>query len=160
MKSDRKPRIARAIRDNLSDLISSELTDPRIREAGLVSINHIELNADTSVATVYVSLYGADAGGYETVSKFRVPPSGHAITETSAMPRGLADGLRGGSSALRATGEPCRGRGPPPASIYPLKIFFPPAALARRESIRPWERRIPVSAGAGCSRESGRVKPF
>lgn len=61
MKGARKPRVARAIRENLSDLISSELSDPRLRSAGLVSINHVDLNADLSVATVYVSMYGAES---------------------------------------------------------------------------------------------------
>ena len=60
MNGARKPRVSRAIRENLSALIASEISDPRVREAGLVTINNVELNSDLSIATVYVSFYGAE----------------------------------------------------------------------------------------------------
>jgi ribosome-binding factor A len=43
----------------LTDLIAG-LKDPRLAGAGPVSINHVDVNRDISVATVYVSFIGAD----------------------------------------------------------------------------------------------------
>jgi ribosome-binding factor A len=47
------------MRDVLSSLISREVHDPRVQQAGLVSVNHVELNRDMSVAHVYVAFLGA-----------------------------------------------------------------------------------------------------
>lgn len=55
----RRARVAQAIRTELSDLVR-ELKDTRVRAAELVSINHVELNRDLSVATVYVGFPGSD----------------------------------------------------------------------------------------------------
>jgi ribosome-binding factor A len=59
--SSRKARVAEAIRDTLSEMIAREVKDPRVTAAGVVSITHVELNADLSVATIYASVYGDDA---------------------------------------------------------------------------------------------------
>lgn len=69
--SNRKARVAEAIRDNLSEMIAREVKDPRVTAAGLVSITHVELNADLSVATVYVSIYGDDATAEKAVAGLR-----------------------------------------------------------------------------------------
>lgn len=60
--SNRKQRVAEAIRDNLSEMIAREVKDPRVTAAGLLSITQVEMNADLSVATVYVSIYGSPDG--------------------------------------------------------------------------------------------------
>ncbi len=56
----RRPRVAQAIREALGDLIRSELSDPRVKRAGFVSINHVELNKDMGLAHIYISFYGGD----------------------------------------------------------------------------------------------------
>jgi ribosome-binding factor A len=50
------------MRENLSDMLAREVKDPRVREAGLLSVNYVELNADMSVARVFVSFYGQEDG--------------------------------------------------------------------------------------------------
>lgn len=60
MSGSRKERVAEAIRGNLSEVISREVKDPRVRAAGLVGVNHVEVNRDLSVARIYVSFFGGD----------------------------------------------------------------------------------------------------
>lgn len=60
MSKDRKARVAQAIRDTLSEMIAREVKDPRVSAGGVVSITHVEMNADLSVAMVRVSVYGED----------------------------------------------------------------------------------------------------
>mgnify|MGYP000123487162 CR=1 FL=1 len=54
----RRPRVAQAIREGLSELIGANINDPRITKAGFVSVNHVDLNKDMSVAHVYLGFYG------------------------------------------------------------------------------------------------------
>lgn len=61
----RRPRVAQAIREVLGKLIADELSDPRLTRAGFISINHVELNKDMSVAHVYVAFYGGDDSAAE-----------------------------------------------------------------------------------------------
>ena len=61
----RRPRVAQAIREVLAELISSELSDPRLKRAGFISVNHVELNKDMSVASIYAGFYGGDDDGQE-----------------------------------------------------------------------------------------------
>ncbi len=56
----RRERVASAIKATLVQLVRG-LSDRRIREAGLISINHVELNRDMGIANIYVSFIGADA---------------------------------------------------------------------------------------------------
>jgi len=56
----RRPRVAQAIREVLGDLIRSQLSDPRIGQAGFLSMNHVELNKDMGLAHIYVGFYGND----------------------------------------------------------------------------------------------------
>lgn len=51
----RRVRVAQAMRDLLAEMIDREVKDPRVRDAGFVGVNHVELNSDMSVAQVYVS---------------------------------------------------------------------------------------------------------
>jgi ribosome-binding factor A len=46
-------------------MIEREVKDPRVHAAGLMSVNHVELNRDMSVARVYVSFYRAEAAAVE-----------------------------------------------------------------------------------------------
>lgn len=55
----RKVRVAQAIRENLAELIDREIKDPRVRAAGLFTINQVELNRDMSIAMIYISFFGA-----------------------------------------------------------------------------------------------------
>lgn len=64
----RRPRVAKAIRDVLSELIPRELHDPRIARAGVLSVNYVELNRDMSVAHVYVAFLGASDSQGETAT--------------------------------------------------------------------------------------------
>ena len=60
MASDRQQRVAEAIKAELADLIARDVKDPRVRE-GLVSVTHVEVNRDLSVAQVGVSILAGDA---------------------------------------------------------------------------------------------------
>jgi ribosome-binding factor A len=59
--SQRKARVEHALRDTLTELIASEVKDPRVRAATLLTVTRVELNVDLSVAQVYVSIVGDDA---------------------------------------------------------------------------------------------------
>jgi ribosome-binding factor A len=61
--SQRKARVEHALRDVLTQLISSEVKDPRVRAATLVTVAKVELNVDMAVANVYVSVIGRDPEG-------------------------------------------------------------------------------------------------
>jgi ribosome-binding factor A len=65
----RRPRVSQAIREALGTLIGDSLSDPRLKAAGFLSVNHVELNRDMSVAEVYVAFYGGvDEAGEGAVS--------------------------------------------------------------------------------------------
>jgi len=59
--SQRKARVEHALRDVLTELIASEVKDPRVRAAALVTVTKVELNVDMAVANVYVSVVGSEA---------------------------------------------------------------------------------------------------
>jgi ribosome-binding factor A len=65
----RRPRVSQAIREELGNLISSELHDPRLSKAGFLSINHVELNKDMGVAEVFIGFYGDDEKAGEEAVK-------------------------------------------------------------------------------------------
>jgi ribosome-binding factor A len=52
---NRAARVAEAIKIELADLVSREIKDPRVR-AGLVTVSHVEVNRDLTVAEVGVSI--------------------------------------------------------------------------------------------------------
>jgi ribosome-binding factor A len=56
----RRARVAQTMRDLLARMIDQEVKDPRARAAGLVSVNHVELNRDMSTARVHVSFFSSD----------------------------------------------------------------------------------------------------
>ncbi len=59
--SQRKSRVEHALRDVLTELIASEVKDPRVRAATLITVTKVELNTDMAVANVYISIVGDDA---------------------------------------------------------------------------------------------------
>ncbi|MBT8492202.1 MAG: 30S ribosome-binding factor RbfA [Deltaproteobacteria bacterium] len=58
----RRARVSQAIKGGLGELIGAEVKDPRVATAGLLSVTHVDLNSDMSVATVYVSFVGGPEG--------------------------------------------------------------------------------------------------
>src|SRR5260370_28963728 len=54
--SQRAERCARLVGEELSILIGEELKDPRVAEAGLVSVTHVQVSADLGMARVFVWL--------------------------------------------------------------------------------------------------------
>jgi len=59
--SQRKQRVEHGLRDVLTEMISREIKDPRVRAATLITVTKVELNVDLSVAMVYVSIIGDPA---------------------------------------------------------------------------------------------------
>ena len=57
---NRANRVAEAIKIELADLVAREIKDPRVK-AGLVTVSHVEVNRDLSVAEVGVSILAGDA---------------------------------------------------------------------------------------------------
>jgi ribosome-binding factor A len=53
--------VAEAIKIELADLVAREVKDPRVR-AGLVTVSHVEVNRDLSVAEVGVSILSGEPG--------------------------------------------------------------------------------------------------
>ncbi len=61
MSSARKARVESAIRETLTELIASDVRDPRVRAPTLLTVTKVELNVDLSVARCYISIVGEDA---------------------------------------------------------------------------------------------------
>ena len=59
--SQRKTRVEHGIRDTLTELIASDVKDPRVHAPKLLTISKVELNVDMSVARCYVSVVDEDA---------------------------------------------------------------------------------------------------
>jgi ribosome-binding factor A len=71
------------MRDVLAGLIDREVKDPRVKAAGLLTVNLVELNKDMSVARVHVSFFNDDKKvvaaalkGLETAAGFLRGPAG------------------------------------------------------------------------------------
>ena len=58
MESRRQLKIARVIRDSVSQTIRNRLSDPRI--TGLVSVTEVTVSPDSKNATVFLSVFGVD----------------------------------------------------------------------------------------------------
>jgi ribosome-binding factor A len=58
MATRRQEKVARVVKETVSDIISHHLSDPRIE--GFVSITRVEMAADLRNADVYVSIFGKD----------------------------------------------------------------------------------------------------
>ena len=66
MKTHRPERVARVIREVVSEAISSKLNDPRIEP--MSSVTRVELSADLEHAKVWVSVLGDAATGRRTIA--------------------------------------------------------------------------------------------
>jgi ribosome-binding factor A len=60
MPTRRQEKVARVIREVVSDAIAHHLSDPRI--TGFVSVTRVELTPDLRNADVYLSIFAADEG--------------------------------------------------------------------------------------------------
>lgn len=84
--SQRKARVEHALRDVLTRMISTEIKDPRVRAATLITVTKVELNVDLAVANVYVSVIGDDAtadaaiAGLVKAAKFLRGPVGRTLS--------------------------------------------------------------------------------
>jgi len=57
MPTRRQEKIARLVRDSVSDAIANHLNDPRI-ELAFASVTRVEVTPDLRIANVYISLFG------------------------------------------------------------------------------------------------------
>jgi len=58
MSTRRQERIARVIKEAVSDAIANHLSDPRIE--GLITVTRATVAGDLQVADVYISIFGSD----------------------------------------------------------------------------------------------------
>jgi len=58
MATRRQEKIARAVKEGVSDAIAHHLSDPRIE--GFVSVTRVEMAVDLRNADVYISIFGSD----------------------------------------------------------------------------------------------------
>ncbi len=58
MPTRRQEKVARVVKEAVSDAIANHLNDPRIE--GLVSVTRVEVAADLRNAYVYLSIFGKD----------------------------------------------------------------------------------------------------
>lgn len=58
MATRRQEKVARVVREAVSDAISNSLSDPRID--GFVSVTRVEMTPDLRNANVYLSMFGQD----------------------------------------------------------------------------------------------------
>jgi ribosome-binding factor A len=63
MPTRRQEKVARVIRDVVSDVIAHHLSDPRL--TGFVSITRVEVMADLRSADVYLSIFAAEESAKE-----------------------------------------------------------------------------------------------
>ncbi len=56
MPTRRQEKIARVIRESVSDTIANHLNDPRIK--AFVSVTRVEVSADLRIANLYLSMFG------------------------------------------------------------------------------------------------------
>ncbi len=66
MPTRRQEKIARVVREAVSDAIANHLNDPRIEEA-FVSVTRVDVSADMRIANVYLSIFGVAETAQNTV---------------------------------------------------------------------------------------------
>lgn len=54
----RRDRVAHVLRDALARAIATEIKDPRVGTAAMVTITKVDMNVDMSIANVFVSIVG------------------------------------------------------------------------------------------------------
>ena len=60
MSADRMRRVDEAMREVLSDAITSEIKDPRVQGAGIITFTHVRVTGDLREARALFGVYGAD----------------------------------------------------------------------------------------------------
>ena len=65
MATRRQEKVARVVKEVVSDAIANHLNDPRI--SGLVSVTRVDMTADLRNADVYISVFGSDEAGQNKV---------------------------------------------------------------------------------------------
>ena len=85
MPTRRQERVARVVKEVVSEAIASHLSDPRI--TGMVTVTRVEVTADMRHADVYLSVFAADEGEKELTFEAIV----HARPRLQAL---LAAGLQ------------------------------------------------------------------
>jgi ribosome-binding factor A len=61
MATRRQEKVARVVKEAVSDAITHHLNDPRIE--GFVSVTRVDMTADLRNADVYISIFGKDQAG-------------------------------------------------------------------------------------------------
>ena len=61
MATRRQEKVARVVKEAVSDAISNHLNDPRIE--GFVSVTKVDMTTDLRSADVYLSIFGSDETG-------------------------------------------------------------------------------------------------
>jgi len=61
MATRRQEKVARIVKEAVSDAITHHLNDPRI--SGFISITRVEMTPDLRNASVYLSIFGSDEAG-------------------------------------------------------------------------------------------------
>lgn len=64
MSSRRRQQVGDLIRDEVSEILTYEMKDPRL---GMVSITRVEMSPDLRYATIFASVYGEDEVQRETI---------------------------------------------------------------------------------------------
>lgn len=95
----RRVRVANSIRAALAEMIARQVKDPRVRSAGFININHVELNSDMSVARIYVSFLPSSSTAPTTTSAGKFD-SGDSHFQSPAVRRAIA-GLQASAGFLR-----------------------------------------------------------
>jgi len=75
MTSRRQHKIARVIRESVSQTILTGLSDPRIN--GLISVTEVEVSPDMKNATVYLSILTPENRGQDTIFEAVCHAIGH-----------------------------------------------------------------------------------
>ena len=66
--SQRTERVAGEIREILGEMVvRGAIKDPRVRDAGLITITHVRISGDLLQARVFFTVHGADDAGLEKV---------------------------------------------------------------------------------------------
>jgi ribosome-binding factor A len=63
MATRRQEKVARVVKEAVSDAIANHLNDPRIE--GFVSVTRVDVAADLRTADVYLSIFGGNAAAHE-----------------------------------------------------------------------------------------------
>jgi ribosome-binding factor A len=79
MATRRQEKVARVVREAVSDAVANHLNDPRIE--GFVSVTEVDIAADLRSADVYISVFGGD----ETVQNKTFAAIQHARSRIQSL---------------------------------------------------------------------------